>query len=123
MRENEALNLIKKTKISSPLLNNSQDLIEKFDQSCFACSTTDDPNCEHVNSTLNNNEFIRKCKPDEPFCSTLRIEYKVIKESNWTLWRLERSCLKNCEPICIQLGKRKKSKINIYDYNHYSDLK
>ena len=112
MLQTVPLNLIKKSKLSLPskLINNSQttiDLIEKQfpdnDLSCYTCTTDDDATCEQVNLTRNS-EFVKKCRPDEFYCSVLRIEYKVVKEANWTLWVLERGCHRTCDPICIQLG-------------------
>lgn len=106
---------MKKTK-SSFLPNDSQNLtvtdliINQTNSilSCYTCSTDDDPACEYVNQTQN--DFIKKCKPNEKFCSVLRIEYKIVKEDNWTLWMSERSCLETCEPICIKLGERTRLK-------------
>lgn len=105
--ENEALNLVKKAR--DALSNGSQfDPFEgrrpPYDLSCYICSTDDDPSCEQVNGTRNAEQFIRRCRPSEPFCSVLRIEYRVSKEANWTLWTTERSCERTCEPICLQLG-------------------
>ena len=103
--EDEALNLVKKTRAA--LSNGTQvDLLDRpppYDLSCFVCSTDDDPSCEQVNQTRNA-ELVKRCRPNEPFCSTLRIEYRVSKEANWTLWTVERSCERTCEPICLQLG-------------------
>lgn len=103
--ENEALNLVKSR---AALSNGSQsDLLDgrrpPYDLSCYTCSTDDDPSCEQVNQTRNV-ELVKRCKPSEPFCSVLRIEYRVSKEANWTLWVVERSCERTCEPICLQLG-------------------
>ena len=103
--ENEALNLVKQSRAA--FSNGSQpELLDRrppYDQSCYVCSTDNDPSCEQVNQTRNA-ELVKRCAPNEPFCSVLRIEYRVSKEANWTLWTVERNCERTCEAICLQLG-------------------
>lgn len=104
--ENEALSVFKKSKFFSSNQTTSTDLVHKrppYNLSCYTCTTDEDPSCEQVNSTLNH-DLIKKCKTNEPYCAVLRIEYRITKEDNWTLWTLERGCHETCDNICIQLG-------------------
>lgn len=79
--------------------------------SCYSCSTIDNPACEHLNASESHPLPVKRCAPDERFCSVLRIEYKIPHQLyEWTLWTLERSCQRTCDQKCIQLGERTRVK-------------